>query len=118
MFCRLENDEKTFLYLKEYVSFLENTTSIALILDNQIQYKEIMNHLYVNNKSIDDQTEIDCWIQSNAKKFREYLNTIKLVYVVWKCSHDNDWQNITYTDFVDIEKKLNCLKSNCLDTIF
>ncbi len=121
-FCVLEKDKKTFEYFKKYVEFLETKNNTCLILDNKIQAFEIQEHLKRNgldNSHIDEKkkNEISNWIRFHAKPFRDYLNTIKLAYVVWKCM-GNDWQTISWQDFEKIEENLNKLKGNCLDTIF
>jgi hypothetical protein len=121
-FCILERDRKTFEYFKKYVEFLETENQTCLILDNKIQAKEIEDHLRlngINSAGIDEKKreEISKWIVDHAKPFRDYLNSIKLVYVVWKCM-GNSWKNISWEDFITIEDNLNQLKGNCLDTIF
>ena len=116
-FCILDNDKKTFEYFKKYVQFLENEDDTCHILDNRIQIDEIRDHLYRHGKDENHKDEIDRWIDENARPFREYLNTIKLVYVVWKCM-GKEWQNIEFDEFNAIEETLNKLKHKCLDTIF
>ncbi len=120
-FCILEKDEKTFEYFKLYVEYLENEDSTCLILDNKIQSEEIQEHLRRtgNAHGVDDQKKkiISQWIKKNARPFRDYLNSIKLVYVVWTCM-GKEWKEITWNDFVSIGERLNDLKYKCLDTIF
>ncbi len=120
-FCILEKDRKTFDYVKMYVEFLENNGSTCLVLDNQIQSEEIKDHLRrvgsdANLEGI-KKREVTRWIKENARPFRDYLNSIKLIYVVWKCM-GNEWKEITWEEFVKIQERLNKLKYNCLDTIF
>lgn len=117
-FCYLEKDKKTFKYFKKYVEFLETHTDeeTCLILDNEIQVEELNEHLK-HNDGRNKHSEINSWIHKNAKGFREYLNTIKLVYVVWKCMGYN-WKDIKWSDFTKISDNLNGIKSKCLDTIF
>lgn len=116
-FCYLEKDKKTFEYFKEYLQYLESNTSSCFILDNQIQVREMSEHLCANGYSIDDHGAIIDWVEKNGERFRNYLNTIKLVYVVWKCM-GNTWDDINWENFVNIEDNINRLKSSCLDTIF
>ena len=117
----MEKDRKTFDYVKMYVEFLENNGSTCLVLDNQIQTEEIKDHLRrvgsdANLEGI-KKREVTRWIKENARPFRDYLNSIKLIYVVWKCM-GNEWKEITWEEFVKIQERLNKLKYNCLDTIF
>lgn len=116
-FCILDKDIKTFEYFKKYVQFLETEDNTCHILDNRIQADEIREHLRRNGMDESHKEEIDRWIDENARPFREYLNTIKLVYVVWKCM-GKDWDNIGFDEFHAIEENLNRIKNKCLDTIF
>ena len=116
-FCYLEKDKKTFEYFKEYLRHLESSTSSCFILDNQIQVREMCDHLYSNGYTVDDDGAVIEWVKNNAENFRNYLNTIKLVYVVWKCM-GNTWDDINWDNFIRIEDNINQLKSTCLDTIF
>ena len=116
-FCILESDQKTFEYFKKYVEFLETEENTCHILDNRIQADEIRDHLKRHGMDENHKEEIDRWIDENARPFREYLNTIKLVYVVWKCM-GNVWHSIQWNDFNRIQENLNKIKDKCLDTIF
>lgn len=121
-FSILEKDEKTFSYFKKYVEYLEGSGNTCLILDNRIQSEEIQNHIANSglNGDIsenDRKQEISCWIKENARPFRDYLNSIKLAYVVWK-GMGKQWKDLTWEEFVRIEELLNDLKYCCLDTIF
>jgi hypothetical protein len=120
-FSILEKDRKTFEYFKKYVEFLELEENTCLILDNKIQSEEIQEHLRRtgHNSGMDGRKKeiISQWIRENARPFRDYLNSIKLVYVVWKCM-GKEWSEITWEEFVEIEERLNSLKYKCLDTIF
>ena len=120
-FCILEKDKKTFEYFKKYVEFLESKGNTCLILDNKIQSEEIREHLRRTGieNGVDGRKKevISQWIHENARPFRDYLNSIKLAYVVWKCM-GKEWSEITWGEFVKIEERLNALKYSCLDTIF
>lgn len=116
-FCLLESDRKTFEYFKKYVEFLDKHEGSCLDLDNAIQAAEIRRHLLLNGLSPDDVNEKINWIRQNGKPFRDYLNTIKLAYVVWKCS-GKEWGDMRWEDFVRITGQINQLKLVCLDTIF
>jgi len=116
-FCVLEKDRKTFHYFKQYVQFLESEHKTCLIVDNEIQAQEIRNHLASNGFSSDNHQEGINWIKNNGKAFRDYLNSIKIVYLIWKCM-GNRWTDITWEEFLELEEKVNSLKPVCLDTIF
>ncbi len=116
-FCLLDGDQKTFEYFKKYVEYLERHEGSCFDLDNEIQAGEIRNHLLRNGFSQDDVDEKIRWIRLNAKPFRDYLNTIKLAYVVWKCN-GKDWKDIEWKDFQTLSDEINKLKLVCLDTIF
>lgn len=120
-FCILEQDKKTFEYFKLYVEFLEKENNTCLILDNKIQSDEIREHLRRSGRDIilgrEKKDIISQWIKENARPFRDYLNSIKLVYVVWTCM-GKAWKDITWEEFVSIGERLNALKHKCLDTIF
>lgn len=112
MICKIEHDEKTFNYFKEYLQFLENYNSTSLILDNRIQYKEILIHLERNgfNKNSDD--EVFNWIKNNGKKFRLYLDTLKIIYIIWKCL-DKNLEDLNWNDFSKLTDKINSLAEKC-----
>ncbi len=116
-FCILENDYKTFEYFKKYVEFLEKGDNDCLVLDNALQADEIRAHLMRNGFSDTDFEEKINWVNKNGKPFRDFLNTLKLAYVVWK-GMGKKWEDITCEDFAKIEETLNTVKTKCLDTIF
>jgi hypothetical protein len=112
MFCYLEEDYKTLEYLKLY--FQENTNLLSI--DNKIQVKEIQQHLQTHCNYKKDY-EIDNWIKENGKKFRDYLNTIKLIYFSCKIL-DLKFEDLTWEKFCNLERKVNSCKENILDKIF
>lgn len=116
-FCYLEKDRKTFEYFKEYLQYLDTSNKNCLYLDNKLQIIEMENHLNRNGYNSNDLEATIEWVKNNAEGFRSYLNTIKLVYIVWKCM-GNNWENFNWESFVKIEDNINNLKSKCLDTIF
>lgn len=116
-FCLLENDQKTFEYFQKYVQLLDRHEETCLQIDNEIQAVEISAHLRINGYSENDISEKIKWIQKNGKPFRDYLNTLKLAYVVWKCC-GKEWKDITFEDFQRIRDRINTLKTVCLDAIF
>jgi hypothetical protein len=85
-------------------------------LDNVIQASEIKQHLEANRIADSDQNAKIQWIMEHGKDFRQYLNTIKLVYVVWTAS-GRSWDEMTFEEFRKIEKRINSIKETCLDSI-
>ena len=104
IFCTLEKDNKTFNYFKEYLFYLDSNS--ILYIDNKIQHNEIINHLKNNGYSDSDTYEITKWINKNAKNFRKYLNTIKLIFIIIKCSNINI-NDLSFEQFCKIEDKIN-----------
>ena len=115
-FCLLDSDQKTFEYFKKYVEYLETHEGSCFDLDNEIQAGEIRNHLLRNGFALTDVNEKISWIRQNGKPFRDYLNSIKLAYIVWKCN-GKDWKDIDWDAFKDLSERINRLKLVCLDTI-
>jgi len=115
MFCLLENDVKTYNYFLRYIECFEGSGN-SLEFDNRIQAEEMARHLSDNGFAPDDTQEKLNWIAINGRPFREYLNTIKLVYVVCKVQ-GIDPQLVDQDRFFEIEGKLNELR-HCLFSIF
>jgi len=116
LFCELEKDKKTFEYFKTYIqAFLDQEDSVEI--DNEIQIKEIHEHLLRHGLSYNNNDEIKNWIKKNSKPFRNYLNSIKIIYLVYHCQ-GNNWNNITWDEFCIIEDKINSIKEKLLDKIF
>lgn len=114
-FCTLESDEKTFEYANRYAECFERGAS-CLELDNSIQADEIAAHMWVNHIPQSDQGAKIRWIMEHGKEFRQYLNTIKLIYVVWTAS-GRSWSELSFEEFQKIEQRINGIKRTCLDTI-
>jgi len=114
-FCELKKDEKTFTYLKRYIHELSLENSVKI--DNEFQKKEIEIHCQLNGISIHDCNEISKWVTENGKPFRNYLNSIKIVYLVWHCM-GHDWEDITWKEFCLLEDKINSVKDTVLDKIY
>lgn len=115
MFCVLEKDAKTFEYFRRYVGCFESGEA-CMDLDNHIQAEELARHLEVHGfHPGDTQAKLD-WVTINAAPFREYLNTIKLVYVVLK-SQGMDVHGVTKDEFLKVEERLNQMR-HCLTSIF
>ena len=115
MFCILENDVKTFGYFNRYIDCFENEAR-CIEVDNGIQAEELSEHLRSNGFSQNDTQEKLNWIATNGKPFREYLNTIKLIYVLCRVQ-EIDPRTVTEEHFRELENKLNMLR-HCLVSIF
>lgn len=115
LFCELEKDKKTFEYIKKYIQAFTNNED-SVIIDNEIQINEIHEHLLRNGLAFNNREEIIKWIKKNGKPFRNYLNSIKIIYLVWHCL-GNDWNDITWDEFCKIEDNINSVKEKLLDKI-
>lgn len=115
MFCILEKDTKTFTLFQRYILCFEHGHS-SLELDNSIQAEELRLHLEMNGLGADNTAAKLDWISTHGKAFRDYLNTIKLVYFVCKVSN-MDPRTMTEGEFASLEERVN-LERACLSTIF
>jgi len=123
MFCKLEQNESTFLFFKEYFKSLMKATSTDKVqnLDLQLQLQEIKNHLNVNNKNQKDNKECIKWIEENSKNYRLYLNTLKIVKLIFDCIceiENKTIDQIIYEDFKKVEAIINNEKESILENIF
>jgi len=109
VFCILEKDGKTYSYLKDYIDFLENDKGNILFYDNYIQYMEIEEHIKLNNCT-EKENECIRWIDNYASDFRQYINSIKLLYMAWKIKSVN---SLNWDSFCELVDKLNDLKDKC-----
>lgn len=116
-FCILEKDKKTFEFLKRYILTLNQNQQTCHQLDNHIQAEEIKKHLITNGYTDKNQAEILKWIKNNSQNFRDYLNSIKIAYLVCTCM-DRDWNQLTWEDFCLLQDRINAQKAMILDTIF
>jgi hypothetical protein len=82
-----------------------------------IQYNAIREYLLNHGFDKDDNFETARWIKKNAKAFRDYLNTIKLVYIIWYCSNKK-YGIISWEEFCMISDKLMETKEYCLDYFY
>ncbi len=114
-FSELEKDEKTFEYIKEYLNHWNSKKDFSK-LDMEIQTREIVVHLYLNGKSGNDNEEIMRWIHLYGAQFRAYLNSLKLVFLVWHCM-GRDLEKMHWDDFCLLRDKMNEIKNICTDTI-
>lgn len=108
MFCYLDNNEKNFTYVQAYFECANNCQKF-LSKDLEIQKKEIIEHLKRNGYSEDEISEQNSWVSNNAKKFREYLNTIKMIFCVLYCTGKN---NISWEEFLCISQNFNKIKDD------
>jgi len=76
-FSLLEKNEKTFEHVKEYFEALEKGIDLFAI-DNIIQKRELILHLERHCKESDQQECLN-WINENAAKFRNYLNSLRVI---------------------------------------
>jgi hypothetical protein len=82
MFSLLEKDNKSFNIIICYLNYFIDENNIEKKLfdfDNEIQKKEIEEHLLRNGYLLSDQYEICNWITKNAKRYRNYLNACKFI---------------------------------------
>jgi hypothetical protein len=114
-FCVLENDRKTFEYANRYAECFAEGRS-CMELDNAIQADEVSAHMWTNQIPPANQEEKIRWVLEHGREFRQYLNTIKLIYVVWTAS-GRSWDEMTFEEFQKIEHRINNIKETCLDTI-
>ena len=127
LFCKLENDQKTYDYLKQYLDFLYenkslNTKSI-LFLDNMIQHQELHMHLYTkmidpNEDSERKHKEVEEWIKTNAKNFRQYLSSIKLFACIANLKGYEKGDDLSIENFNSLCDSINGLKDILIDHIF
>ncbi len=115
MFCILESDVKTYSYFQRYIECFEGSNN-SLEFDNRIQAEELANHLRMNGFLQDNTQEKLNWIAINGRPFREYLNSIKLVYVICKVQ-GIDPHLVSKERFFEIESRLNEVR-HCLFSIF
>lgn len=117
----LENDEKTYEYVKNCLELLEKRDKNIIGLDNMIQKKEIEDHL--KNRGIDynnfeDRNEETIfWINQYACDFRSYLNTIKIAAGLLHFKGiKSDY--LSHEDFDDCCIAVNNLKDFLIENIF
>ena len=120
MFCILEKDIKTFTIFQRYIRCFEENGSesaeVSLELDNRIQAEELRVHLEINHLSPNNTAAKLEWISTHGKAFRDYLNTIKLVYFVCKVT-GVDPRSLNEDGFAALEETVNRERA-CLSSIF
>ena len=77
-FCLLENDEKTFNIIQQYIYDINNGIDLFKE-DSKQQANEIKMHIYNCGKNGID------WSDSNADKMRTYLNACKELAFMYFC---------------------------------
>lgn len=106
MYCSLDLDQKTFEYIHRYMANCHSPNDFFQ-MDNDLQLEEIQKHLELNhNFTTEEQLE---WVKNYSKGFREYINTMKLVWASWlllgKCEED-----FTFEEFAKIKERLPYIK--------
>lgn len=117
MFALLEKNKKTFLLVQKYIERLGENSCSCITLDNNIQMDEIRSWLESLASDDRDTEAVNQWIEKNGQSFRNYLNTIKLIYTIWFCTTDHK-RKLSWEEFCLIGDNLNILKNTCLDSIY
>lgn len=101
-FCYLDENYKNYEIFCNYI-----TSTNYFIIDNKIQIDEIKKHLYINNIPIEKTNqEALNWIKENADSFRRYLDTLKIITIIWHYQ-GNDVKDLTFEKYLEIKNKLN-----------
>lgn len=80
LFCIIEEDEKTFNFLTQYVAECHTATETRN-LDNTLQIIEIQRHILANCIPEEHANhEALSWVEDHSAKFRLYLNSIKVLW--------------------------------------
>lgn len=117
MFSVMEKNRKTFELVRRYIVYLKENNCTCTSLDNHIEMVEIKNWLKKVSAEDHDNEAIANWIRDNGKSFRDYLNTVKLIYLIWFCTGSHK-ETISWEDFCKIGDNLNNIKNTCLDSIY
>jgi hypothetical protein len=126
LFCKIEKDDKTYKYLKDYLNFLSNPAkenNNILFLDNKIQHEELNMHLYYHEidpckESKEKECELESWIQNNGKPFRQYLSSIKLLALISYSKGFKKGLDLDFKSFTELCDNFNNLKELLIDHIF
>lgn len=108
MFSKLDNDEKTFYYILRYLKECHDSNE-AFCIDNDLQIEEIKTHLFLNQtdfKNIQEQLD---WVKSYSKNFREYINSMKIVWASW-ILNGNKPEDFNYETFLLYQEKWNSIR--------
>ncbi|MBI9100056.1 MAG: hypothetical protein JEY91_16360 [Spirochaetaceae bacterium] len=117
MFSVMEKNRKTYQLVQKYIDHLSENNCSCTNLDNHIEMDEIKKWLKEISADDHDNAAIAEWIKNNGKSFRTYLNTVKLIYMIWFCTTDRR-ETISWEDFCSIGDNLNNIKNTCLDSIY
>lgn len=115
MFCKLEVDKKTFNYLQQYFHEWREHHDLTQV-DREITAKEIELHIALHNCQDHRTQEALQWIRENGQPFRSYLNTIKIALIAYHIA-GLDSKELTWDDFCAMQKRLNEVKEELLDTV-
>jgi hypothetical protein len=113
--CYLEKDMKNYDYFQRYARST-GTQKEFFQIDNQIQAEEIHIHLKRHGYTCGDCGEVVEWVNKNGKTFRDFLNTNKIIYLVFKSS-GHAMEKITLTEFFEKEEEINKKNKDCLEAI-
>ena len=115
-FSLLEKNEKTFEHVKEYYEALEKGID-PFTIDNIIQKRSLEEHLKRNCKE-SDQEECLNWINNNAGKFRNYLNSLRVFSLfLYFDTRMNYRKGLVWEIFCNYIEMWNLEKSIVLDSI-
>jgi len=113
IFCFIEDEHKAFeiikLYYEKTININNEDEKLAILhnLDNQIQIKEINTHIYLNHisesKCLDEKMH---WINCYASSFRSYLNTLKIIFLIFYVNNIN-LENLSFNEFCILKDKIN-----------
>lgn len=124
IFCDIPIDLKTYQYIQRYIDYIENKHINIEELDNKIQIEEIKFHLQMTHcpDEVANQEAIN-WIQKHAKGFRLYLNSIKLIALIYvtrhlECDIKCEFKKFTFEMFEKTAKDLNILQIIVLNSFF
>jgi len=85
-FSFLDCDKKSYDYTMRILNYvLEDNKKGLLALENEIQKEEIQIHFEINNITDLKEKNIEAirWIKKNGENFRIYLNSLKIVCLIF-----------------------------------
>ena len=123
MFCELNKDLETFNFFKEYFHKTKDIKDQKELfnIDNKLQYEEIKKHLFLNQRSLQDLYESCNWVKDYSASYRVYLNSLKILKLIFDCicaTQNKTINDITFEDFQKIEEIFNNEKDFLLELIF
>jgi hypothetical protein len=111
-FCILEQDHKSFTYMTRLITYIEEFENFQLSsFGNILQSEEIEDHLRRHGFKLESREavlESLNWIDKYGERFRIYLNTLMVAYLLYISHRDetND-DELTFDTFRLIAKELN-----------